>query len=280
MNGNLDITELKTRKHGTIKFGVGFPPDIADETQLLLSILKSVGGPLLSTLNNVLIPNCDVFIDPGHSLTASRGGSTENALCGFYFTNPTINTFFKNKLTALYGNANMLTKSNFHIEYYLNMIIAKDLFALLSSKGLKVSIADYPNLSNGTEISKVKSDSKQMNPKVFISIHNNAYDDPEGRNTTYGSKGGPHTVVGYRTGETALATLIANSLTKAGIKAHTADTSTFKDSPGIVNQNQTTKVAYMECFFYDNESHIMKMVSSYNVFLNTLASAIISGLNG
>lgn len=175
-NNDLNPTSFEMKQHpkSTVRLGAGLPSDMASETNIVLPILKAVGSPPISGNENTIISNCDVLIDPGHTLTNSRGDKNDNIKYNFYFTDPVIRTFLEKKLTAIYGNANMLTIDAFQIEYYLDVIIAKDLQAALTSKGFKVSYVDFPTMSNTDEIGKIQKISLEVNPKVFIAIHNNA----------------------------------------------------------------------------------------------------------
>lgn len=92
---------------------------------------------------------------------------------------------------------------------------------------------------------------------------------------------GNKTIVGYKPGQPQFSSLIATALTNSGIpaKAVVALPPDFTFYPGVLRvQRDTTKSAYMECFFYDNKEHILQMIGKYTTFINTLANVISSAI--
>lgn len=171
-NENADSVEINGNK---INYGE-LPSGYAQYKDIIMPYFREVGSPItIGSTQNTIISDCDVLLDPGHT-KSDRGDDKENKKYPFYFNNATINSFYKRKLTAIYGNANVLTPIDFRIEYYTNVIMAKDLQIALKSLGLKVSYIDFPDLSGLADRTKIKEYSAKLNPRSYIAIHQNAHE--------------------------------------------------------------------------------------------------------
>lgn len=284
-------TVWKSKPQKDVVFGQ-FDASLAPEEEIILSVIKKSCGDLLNviggspsvgtvalgeggTIPNVLIPNCDVFIDPGHTRTNSRGGPEENKKYPWYFAEP-FKSFIEKRLSSN-GKPYTLSPQTFKIEHDICVMIGTDLYKVLTKKGLKVSYADYPEMTNSDEIGRIERESVNCKPKVFIALHLNA-----GKAN--------YTLCGYKPNEPRFAESVAKFISAAGFSAKPiladpkapADEhgkSPFNVYPGTLRvQRQPTKSVYMESFFYDNKNHMEQMIKNYDKFISALANAIITNL--
>jgi N-acetylmuramoyl-L-alanine amidase len=106
----------------------------------------------------------DVFLDPGH--TADYGREHPRQFKGVNWS--------KGKYKEIADALGFTSDTSDSIEHILNVKIAEATKKHLESEGKKVVLYDDPSLSNNAEIRQVYTRANACDPRVFVSIHNNA----------------------------------------------------------------------------------------------------------
>lgn len=106
----------------------------------------------------------DVFLDPGH--TSDYGREHPRQFKGVDWS--------KGKYKEIADALGFTDKTSDSIEHILNVKIAEATKKHLESEGKKVVLYDDPSLSNNAEIRQVYTRANACDPRVFVSIHNNA----------------------------------------------------------------------------------------------------------
>lgn len=206
----------------------------------------------------------DVFLDPGHTADYSREHPRQ--FKGVDWTEGK----YKEIADALGFNKS----TSDSLEHILNVKIAEAVKECLEDEGKNVVLYDNPSLSNNAEIRQVYTRVNECDPRVFVSIHNNASGASGWADLLCKARGPvalyyPGRSKGKDLGECIIEKLLA--LKGPNNRASNINTSTV----GVLrNTRSDIPATLIEVGFYDNLENLYFMATN----IKKLAKAISDGI--
>lgn len=206
----------------------------------------------------------DVFLDPGH--TSDYGREHPSQFKGVDWT--------KGKYKEIADILGFNETTNDSLEHILNVRIAEEVKSCLEKHNKVVVLYDDPSLSNNAEIRQVYTRVNASNPRVFVSIHNNAVGSSGWEDLACKARGPVALYYPGRNKGKALGQIIVNKLLELKGPNNRAENINTSTVAVLRNTDADIPSTLIEVGFYDNLDNLYWMATN----LGRIGKAICDGI--
>lgn len=251
---------------------MGATADGAIGPKTLEAILKKLGGTAPVAVSKPAVGKYDVFLDAGHTSDNKREYPSEFKLIDWS----------KGDAKFIADTLGFKATTRDSVEHRLNVSICLAAKAAMEKAGLKVFYYDDPSLGNDAEISRVYKQCNELNPRCFVSVHNNAQGGSGWQKMGCAATGTVSLYYPGRSKGKSLAKATADALVSArkssGGPHNRADNIATTDVAVVRKCDSSIPATLIEVGFYDNFGDLLWMAKHLELIGQAICKGVLSYL--